>query len=155
MRDGNLQQSFKAICKRDQLMFSHTQSVMLWTICRMLKAHVPLPQGMLTWVQVISVPAKGKTMGKARARTKENLKLESVLIVKNSILPKTATFLIADPSQVKNARTTPARAILVTSPPSIGNLHTSWKSWQPWWRGQKQEAKIQSVGRAAPSSRFF
>ena len=73
-------------------------------------------------------------MGKveARARAKESLNLECVLlIVKNSILPKTATFLIADPSQVKSTSTTPARAMVVTNVSDIRNLHTGFKSGRP------------------------
>ena len=60
---------------------------------------------------------------KTRARAKENLKLESVLIVKNGILPKTAIFPTVESAQVKYKSTTPARAIIAINAPSIRNLH--------------------------------
>ena len=89
----------------------------------MLKAHAPPLQKLLTPTQAIPVPAKATTAEKARARKKGSLKLGSVVIVTNGILPKQATFLITDHYQVKKKNSIPKRAMKVTSTLSIRNPH--------------------------------
>ena len=92
-----------------------TQSMMLWTTSKMLKAHVPLLQGLQTQIRVITVPTEGKTAEKARARAKEKTKAQGILksdcapIVTSITLQKLGTVVTADPDQMKNINLIPTR----------------------------------------------
>ena len=85
----------------------------------MLKVLVPPLQGLLPRLQVTTVPAKERTVAKARAKGKakaqEIIRLERAHIVTSITLQKLGIFLTADHYQVKNASLLPTRAMAVTS----------------------------------------